>query len=139
MGCSAGLALLNPHRRFLAWICAPQFHSASPSALPLTTSHNIRHCSFLGGAPLFPPNSSYCLSNSFLIHRTSTSISTLLDVTNRSKQHSNSISPTPQVRIIQQYKERLQRISAVDELCVPVLVDPDEMGDLVDDIETMFD
>jgi len=29
---------------------------------------HIRHTSFPGGAPLFPQNSSYCLSNSILIH-----------------------------------------------------------------------
>jgi hypothetical protein len=28
---------------------------------------------------------------------------------------------------------------AVDELCVPVFVGPEVIGDLVDDIETMFD
>jgi len=28
MGCSAGYVLLNPHQRSLAWIFAPQFHSA---------------------------------------------------------------------------------------------------------------
>jgi len=32
-----------------------------------------RHSSFPGGAPLFPANSSYCLSNSILIHRELTS------------------------------------------------------------------
>ena len=103
MGCSAAWALLNPRRRSLAWICAPQFHSASPSALPLATSHDIRHSSFPGGAPLFPPNSSYCLSNSILIHRKLTSIPTLLDITNRAKRHWNSISPIRQARIIQKY------------------------------------
>jgi len=34
---------------------------------------------------------------------------------------------------------RLQLLCAVDELCVPAFVSPDEMGELVDDIETMFD
>jgi hypothetical protein len=67
MCCSLALALLNPCQRALAWICANQFHSASPSALPLTTSHNIRHSSFPCGAPLFHPNSLYYLSNSILI------------------------------------------------------------------------
>jgi hypothetical protein len=35
-------------------------------------------------------------------------------------------------------KELLQRLCAIDELGVPVFVGPDEMGDLVDEIETMF-
>jgi len=67
-----------------------------------------------------------------------TSIPTLLDITNRGKRDWNSISPTRQARIIQKYTERLQLLCAVDELCVPAFVGPDEMGDLVDDIETMF-
>jgi hypothetical protein len=91
------------------------------------------------GTPLFHPNSSYCLSNSILIHRMLTSIPTLLDITNRAKRQWNSISPTRQARIIANDKVRLQLLCAVDELCVPAVVGPDEMGDLVDDIETMFD
>jgi hypothetical protein len=67
-----------------------------------------------------------------------TSIPTLLDITNRAKQHWNSISPTCQARIIQKYKERFQLLGTIDELCVPAFVGPDQMGDLVDDIETMF-
>jgi hypothetical protein len=74
-----------------------------------------------------------------MIHRSLTSIPTLLDITNRAKRHWNSISPTLQAGIIRKYKERLQLLCAVDELCVPAFVGPDEMGDLVDDIETMFD
>jgi hypothetical protein len=74
-----------------------------------------------------------------MIHRSLTSIPTLLDITNRAKRHWNSISPTRQAGIIRKYKERLQLLCAVDELCVPAFVGPDEMGDLVDDIETMFD
>ena len=107
---------------------------------PLThLTHDIRHFSYPGGAPLFPPNSSYCLSISILIHRKLTSIPTLLDITNRAKPHWNSISPTRQAQIIQNYKEHLQLLCAIDELCVSALVGPDEMGDLVDEIETMFD
>jgi hypothetical protein len=68
-----------------------------------------------------------------------TSIPTLLDITKRAKRHWNSISPTRQARIIQKYKERLQLLCPVDKLCVPAFVGPDEMGDLVDDIETIFD
>jgi len=51
----------------------------------------------------------------------------------------NLISPTWQARIIQKYKERLQLLCAIDELCVSAFVGPDEMGDLVDDIESVFD
>jgi len=47
--------------------------------------------------------------------------------------------PTRQAWIIRKHTERLQPSSAVDELCVPALVGPDQKGDLVDDIETMFD
>jgi hypothetical protein len=63
----------------------------------------------------------------------------VLDITNRAKQHWNSISSTRQKRIISKYKERLQLLCAVDELCVPAFVGPDEMGDGVDDIDSMFD
>jgi hypothetical protein len=65
--------------------------------------------------------------------------SNLLDITNRAKRHWNSISPTRQAVIIRKYKEHLLLLSAVDELCVPAFVGLDEMGDLVDEIETMFD
>jgi hypothetical protein len=39
----------------------------------LHPAFHIRHSSFPGGVPLFPPNSSYCLSNSILIHCKQTS------------------------------------------------------------------
>jgi len=46
MGCSAGLALLNPHRRSLAWISDSQFHSAllyhrQHSPCPPRTPHQV--------------------------------------------------------------------------------------------------
>jgi len=44
-----------------------------------------------------------------------------------------------QERIISKYKERLQLLCAIDELCIPAFVGPDGMGDGVDDIDTMFD
>jgi hypothetical protein len=37
--------------------------------------------------------------------------------------------------MIRKYQVRLPLHSAVDELCVPAFVGPDEMGDLGDDIE----
>jgi len=37
------------------------------------------------------------------------------------------------------YKERLQLLCAVDELCVPAFFGPDEMREVVDDIDTMFE
>jgi len=46
---------------------------------------------------------------------------------------------THEGRIISKYEERLQLLCAVDELCVPAFVGPDEMGEAVDDIDTMFD
>jgi len=39
----------------------------------------------------------------------------------------------------QQYKKRLKLLCAIDELCVPAFIGPDEMGDGVDDIDTIFD
>jgi len=49
------------------------------------------------------------------------------------------MSPTRQARIIRKFWECLQQLHAFDDLCVPVFVGPDEMGDSVDDIETVFD
>jgi len=63
----------------------------------------------------------------------------VLDITNRAKRHWNFISSTRQKQIISKHKESLQLLCAVDELCVPAFVGPDEMGDGVDDIDTMFD
>jgi len=58
---------------------------------------------------------------------------------NQAKRHWNSISSTRQERITSKYKERLQLLCAVDDFCVPASVGPDEMGDGVDDIDSMFD
>jgi len=146
----------SPLSALVHWICAPQSPSAvlgldfrpsisfcappSPSALPLPTSHSTS-----GTAPLLmthlasPRIRHICLSNPIMIYSSLTSIPSLLDITNRAKRHWNSISPTRQAGIILKYKERLQLPCAVDELCVPVFVGPDEIGDLLDDIETMFD
>jgi len=40
--------------------------------------------------------------------------------------------------MISNYKERLQLVCAIDELCIPAFVGPDEMGEVVDDVDTMF-
>jgi len=114
-------------------------HSSITVSTPLAhLAHRIRYPSFPGSAPLLPPNSSYCLSNSILIHHKLTSIPNLLDITNGTKRHWNPISPTRLARIIGEYMEHLHLVCSVDELCVPAFVRPDEMGDLGDDIETMF-
>jgi len=36
------------------------------------------------------------------------------------------------------YKELLQLFWSIDNLCVPAVVGPDVMGDVVDDIDTIF-
>jgi len=58
-----GFAPLNHIPRSSINISTPHAHPA----------RQIRHSSFPGGSPLFPPNSSYCLSNSMLIHHKLTS------------------------------------------------------------------
>jgi hypothetical protein len=63
----------------------------------------------------------------------------LLDITDRAKQHWDSISPAPQPEIIRKDKEHLHLRCAVDELCVPEFVGPDGMEDIEEDIEIMFD
>jgi hypothetical protein len=100
---------------------------------------HIRHSSFPGGSPCIPLNSSYL---PFMLHFDSSLAgltSDHLDITNRAKRHWNSISPTHQARMIGKYQEHPQLLCAVDELGVPAFVGPDGMGDVVDDIETMFD
>jgi hypothetical protein len=79
-----------PIRRCSAWMAAPldgcsstpvtppwpgfgPLNSIPPCSINFSTplAHralHIRHSSFAGGAPLFPPNSSYYVSNSILIH-----------------------------------------------------------------------
>jgi len=110
MGCSAGYALLNLHRSSLAWICAPQFHSA------LLHHHQHSPC------PPLTPNRALLLSwwrttfprefiiLPFKLHFDSPRYnvnSNLSDITNRAKWHWISISPPRQPRIIQKYKECL--------------------------------
>jgi hypothetical protein len=63
----------------------------------------------------------------------------VVDITNRAKGLWNSISSTCQERIICKKKKRLQHLCTIDEFSVPAFVCPDEMGDGVDDIDTMFD
>ena len=48
-------------------------------------------------------------------------------------------SSTRHVQIISKYQERLQHLCTIDELCVPALVGPDEMGEVADDIDGIFD
>jgi hypothetical protein len=98
---------------------------------------HIRHSSFPGGAPRFPTNSSYLPFKPHFDSQLANLNSNLLNITHRAKQQRNTISPTRQARIIRKYKERLQLLFAVDELCVPASVGPEEMGDMVDNIETM--
>jgi len=135
--------------RLLRWIGAPwrgfvphHFipHSSITIISPLVhPALHIRQSSFPGGAPLFPANSSNCLSNSILIHQELTSQFQPFRYHKSGQTTLNSISRTRQARINHKYKECLQLLCAVDRFCVPVFVGPDEMGDLVDDIETMFD
>jgi hypothetical protein len=49
------------------------------------------------------------------------------------------MSPTCHAPIIEKYRNSLQLLCAVDELCILAFSGPDELGDVVDDIETMFD
>jgi hypothetical protein len=102
-------------------------------------SLHIRHTSFPGGAPRFPPNLSYVPFKHHFHSLRANLNSNIVDITNRAQIHWNAISPTCQAGIIWKYKECLQLHCAIDELCVPAFVGPDEMGDLVDHIENMFD
>jgi len=141
MGCSAGYVLLDPHRRSLAWICSLQFHSAllhrhQHSPCPPSIPHQALLLSLWRTS--FPPG---FIILPFKLHFNSLWAylnSKLLDITNWAKRLWNSISPTRQTRIIRKYKEQFQLLFGNDQLCVPTFVGPDEVGDLVDDIETMF-
>jgi hypothetical protein len=117
------------------------FILCSSIAISTSLAHlqlHIRHSSFPRGAPRFPPNSSYLPFKPHFDSPLTILNSNHLDIINRAKRHWNSISPPRQAGIIQKYKQRLQLLCAVDELCVLGFVSPDEMGDLVDDIETMI-
>jgi len=49
------------------------------------------------------------------------------------------MSPTRRVQILSKSQKRIQYQLTVDELYAPAFVSPDEMGDGVDDIDTIFD
>jgi len=100
---------------------------------------HIRYSSIPGGAPCFPPNSSYLPFKPHFDSPLDNLNSNLLNNFYRAKQHWNAIFPTRQTGIIRKYHERLQLLCAVEELYFPAFVGPEEMGDLLEDIETMFD
>jgi hypothetical protein len=83
---------------------------------------HIRHSSFPGGTPRFPTNSAYLPFKPNFHSPLANLNSNVLDITNQAKRHWNSISPTGNAGIIWDYKERLQLLCAVDELCVPAFV-----------------
>jgi hypothetical protein len=134
--------LLDLHWCSMAWICAPQFHSAllhrnQHSPCRPSTPHqalllSLRRTSFPPKLIILPLKL-HCSSLWANLN------SNRLDITNRAKRHCNWTLPTCQAWIIQKYMERLQLLCAIDQMCVPVFVGPDEMGDVVDYIETMFD
>ena len=99
---------------------------------------HIRRFFFSDGKPCFPPNSSYLPFKLHFDLPPANLNSNRLDITDWAKRHWNSISPTPQAGIIWKYKECCQLFCAMDDMYVPVFVGPDEMGDLVDDTDTMF-
>jgi len=127
--------LLNPHRPSAALIWHSSFSFRTPA-----TQH------FPSGAPLVPGgwspfSSDYIILPSkpqYSFAAKKHLITPVLAITNRAEGYWNSISAACQVRIISEYKERLQLLCCCDELCVPAFVTPDEMGEVVDDINTMF-
>jgi len=141
-GGSAGFALLNLCWRSLAWICAPQFHSAllhhhQHSPCPLRTPHHALVLSWRFTS--FPPE---FIILPFKLNFDSPQANfncNVLDIRSGAKRHWNSIMPIRHAQIIRKYKEILQLLCAVEELCVPAFVGPAEMGDSVNEIETMFD
>jgi hypothetical protein len=100
---------------------------------------HIRYSSFPCSVSRFPTNSSYFLFKPHFDSLPAYHNSNLLDITDRAKQHWDSISPARQPEIIRKYKEHLHLLCAVDELCVPEFVGPDAMEDLEEDVEIMFD
>jgi hypothetical protein len=62
----------------------------------------------------------------------------VLGITNRAKRDWNFLSSTWQKRLISKFKEHLQLLCTVDELCVSGFVSSDEMGDGVGDINPVF-
>ena len=59
----------NIHSRIIEWSSMiPEYICNTKGVTLAHPVLHIRHSSFPGGVPLFPVNSSYCLSNSILIH-----------------------------------------------------------------------
>jgi len=117
--------------------CAPP----SPALLPLSSHHfPLSGASFLDGTCHFPLTLSLLpVTLRFDSQLANISIQPWLDVTNWAKWHWISTLPTCQVWLIWKYNECLLLLCAIHELCVPAFVDPDEMGDWVDDTDMMFD
>jgi len=127
----------------LAWICAPQFHSA--------LLHYHHHCP----CPPCTPHQALllfwcCISFPrkfiifpFKLHFDSSlgnlSIPTLLISQIEPNDVWIQFRPLTRPRLFGNTRSASSFFYAIDELCVPAFVGPDEMGDLVDDIETMFD
>jgi len=108
--------------------------------LLFSTQHSLSGSAlFLGSCSPFSSEQSLPFKGPFRFAASLHLITLLLDITNWAKQHWNSISSTCQVQIIGKYKEPLQLHCARYELCAPAFIGPNEMGDRVDDIDTMFD
>ena len=133
----------------LRWIGAPRpgfvpfnfvLHSSITIITPLAhPALPIRHSSFPGGASLFSTNSSYCLTNSILNHHELTSQYQLFRY-HKSSQTTLEFNVTHSPGLNHSEIQGAPPASCtIDELCVPAFVSPDETGDLVDDIEAMFD
>jgi hypothetical protein len=58
---------------------------------------------------------------------------------NQAKQHWNSVSSTCQLQILSNHKEHLQLLCTMGELWAPAFVGLDEMGEVVDYIDSMCD
>jgi hypothetical protein len=64
---------------------------------------------------------------------------TLSEITNGAAQHWKSVSSSYQVQIVSEYTEHLQLLYAIDVMCVYAGITPNDMPEVVEDIDPRFD
>jgi len=115
-------------------------HYSNIISTPLAyrAQHN-RHSSIPAGTPFFPLNSVYCLWNSTLIHRKLTWI----PISEISQIEPNNIGihshPPARSKSFKITSSTSSLFTPLIKIYVPAIVSPNEMGDVLDDIETMLD
>jgi len=120
--------IILPHSSFT--FCTPLVHSA---LCIFITSH------FLVALLFFNTIHHIAFQSPFDSLLANISINHWLNNTHWAKYNWNSISPTCSAGIIRIYNWRLWILGAIDELSISAFCGDDEMGDLVDEYNPVFD